>query len=739
MTMAAARPQRSDVALLAIAAIVFLFFMAKAALLAPPVVPGEFDAARAFARLERILGDERPHPVDSAANDAVRDRLLSEIRALGYEPETRDDFTCRHSVRAAAVVCARVRNILFRAGPAGGGAVLIASHYDSVGAGPGAADDGAGVAASLEIAAILKNRRPVKQVRFLITDGEEAGLLGAASFVKTDPYADEVEAVINMEARGVAGPALMFQTSAPNGRDIDAFAVEVRRPFANSTATDIYRLMPNDTDLTEFLSTGTDAVNFAFIGNGAFYHTPSDNLANLDRRSLGHIGASALSTLDGFLAANPSGPERSVIFTDLVGRTLIVLPQIAGLLMSIAGVVAAVFAFFRPGEKRSWRAALAPLCAVAIAGALCFAALSLVDLLRAEAYYWFAAPYAAQAIIYLSAIAGAALALLYIARQEYRRAARAASWFWFSMVGVTAAFLMPGASILIAIPAAIYACAVVASTGAPRLLPIFAAIAVAAAFAINLPLFDLGEQALGFRVGAVLAMAGALIASLALMSSPDIAARRTLVATILLSGLIGAIALAVTVPAYSSAAPRPLNIQHVVEEATGAAYFSLSPPGEDAPRAMAAVAPFERIMIEGLKGERVAARAPRHDGVAIGVEILSDAAQGDARDVAVQFSANGADELVISAPSDAALSAAMIDGETFSFDGAGERTFRCVGRACSTFLLRARVGAAPAAWTVYSIRRGLGAESAAMQRSRPGKATPIHGGDTRLVISKVTI
>src|SRR5690606_42099321 len=41
--------------------------------------PGVFSAGRAMAVLERVLGDERPHPVGSAANAAVRDRILAEV------------------------------------------------------------------------------------------------------------------------------------------------------------------------------------------------------------------------------------------------------------------------------------------------------------------------------------------------------------------------------------------------------------------------------------------------------------------------------------------------------------------------------------------------------------------------------------------------------------------------------------------------------------------------------------
>ena len=84
--------------------------------------------------------------------------------------------------------------------------------------------------------------------------------------MRKDPLAKEVIAVINMEARGVSGPAILFQTSNPNSRDIAAYSSRVRAPVGNSLATDIYKMMPNDTDLTEFLALDADAINLAFTG-----------------------------------------------------------------------------------------------------------------------------------------------------------------------------------------------------------------------------------------------------------------------------------------------------------------------------------------------------------------------------------------------------------------------------------------------------------------------------------------
>src|SRR5262245_66096808 len=69
-------------------AVLFIAIMGAGALLEPASVrsasaPSQFNAKAAQQRLERVLGDEKPHPVDTAAQDQVRARLLREIETLG--------------------------------------------------------------------------------------------------------------------------------------------------------------------------------------------------------------------------------------------------------------------------------------------------------------------------------------------------------------------------------------------------------------------------------------------------------------------------------------------------------------------------------------------------------------------------------------------------------------------------------------------------------------------------------
>ena len=252
-------------------------------------VPGEFDATRAKARLAFVLGDQQPHPADSAANDQVRARLVATLEQMGLDPIVRDEFACNELFKERGVACARVRNVVAVLGAKAGKALLFNAHYDSVAVGPGAADDGVGVATLLEIGAILKDQPLKRPVILLFNEGEELGLVGARAFLD-DPLSRNVDSLINLEARGVRGPVNMFETSRPNAAAIALFASAVKHPAANSLSTDVYRLMPNYTDVNSFSERGWLIFNLAPIGNETRYHSPGDDVASLDPATLQHMG-----------------------------------------------------------------------------------------------------------------------------------------------------------------------------------------------------------------------------------------------------------------------------------------------------------------------------------------------------------------------------------------------------------------------------------------------------------------
>ncbi len=242
----------------------------------------EFSATRAHDALGRILGPkEIPDPVSSDNNAAVRARIQKEFSDLGVKTTTYTAFTCNAWRGFSFIACATVTDIIAEVVPGEGKAIVMLAHYDSVPAGPGASDDKSGVVTILETVRALKARGGQSQhpVIALITDGEEAGLLGANSFLENAKLKDRVGVVINVEARGTRGQSLLFQTSPGDGKLIDLYAKSVPVMATSSLYAEIYKFLPNDTDLTLFIHDGFPSFNFAFADNVRYYHSPMDTHA----------------------------------------------------------------------------------------------------------------------------------------------------------------------------------------------------------------------------------------------------------------------------------------------------------------------------------------------------------------------------------------------------------------------------------------------------------------------------
>jgi putative ATP-binding cassette transporter len=273
----------------------------------PPPAPAEsalesFSAARARKHLAVIAS--RAHPIGSPAQAEVRAYLLAELARLGLTPELHpatavDNFRGEFRAGTAQNIVAQLPGAENRK------KIALVCHYDSVPYGPGAGDDGAGVAALLETVRALKSGPPLKNgLVILFTDGEEELMLGARAFRAEDPLLKEVTLALNFEARGTNGPSMMFETSENNGWLIEQFAAAAPYKMANSLSYEIYRLLPNATDMTIFREAGLSGLNFAFIGGLKNYHTSLDTLENLDDGSLQHHGSYALALARHFGDAN---------------------------------------------------------------------------------------------------------------------------------------------------------------------------------------------------------------------------------------------------------------------------------------------------------------------------------------------------------------------------------------------------------------------------------------------------
>ena len=260
----------------------------------------EFSTERALKHLKII--SKKPHYVGAPAHPEVRNYIIDELQKLGLQTGIHQGVNSNKRGN----LC-KVTNILARIkGTSNGKALLLLTHYDSSQhSSLGASDAGSGVVTILEgiRAYLARNKTPENDIIILISDGEELGLQGAELFVKKHPWADEIGVVVNFEARGSGGPSFMLiETNGGNSKLISEFAnAETPFPVGNSLAYSVYKMLPNDTDLTVFREQkNINGYNFAFIGDHFDYHTVKDNYERLDKNTLAHQGSYIMAMLSYF-------------------------------------------------------------------------------------------------------------------------------------------------------------------------------------------------------------------------------------------------------------------------------------------------------------------------------------------------------------------------------------------------------------------------------------------------------
>jgi len=292
--------------LILIAAIYYSFYSLLPNVVTETNLPEtQFSTQKALVHLNRI--SEKPHYTGSAEHTVVRNYLVNELEKLGLTVEIQEQVAVNKKWRAAT----NNKNIVARIkGTNSGKALLLLSHYDSnPHSSLGASDAGSGVVIILEgIRAFLKKNTSHKNdIIICITDAEELGLLGANAFVNHHPWAKEVKLVLNFEARGSGGPSYMLvETNGGNKNLIKAFQkANTPYPVANSLMYSIYKMLPNDTDLTVFREDGNiEGFNFAFIGDHFDYHTIQDSFERMDLNSFQHQASYLIATLNYFSNAD---------------------------------------------------------------------------------------------------------------------------------------------------------------------------------------------------------------------------------------------------------------------------------------------------------------------------------------------------------------------------------------------------------------------------------------------------
>ncbi|WP_043621731.1 M20/M25/M40 family metallo-hydrolase [Nonomuraea candida] len=579
-------------ALLALAGVIVLTAMTNSTMQPLPAsAPAErFSAERAVRHLERFA--TRPRPIGSAAGARARDYLAGQLRAAGLEVAVQRAVGANSSTGLAAF--GQVHNVVAtRRGTDPTGTVVIAAHYDSAAMGPGVSDDAAAVASMLETVRALGDTRLRNDLVFLITDGEEDGVLGAEAFVREHPLGRAGGVLLNWEARGVSGPSLMFETSKDNAGLVAAFTGAVPYPRGDSMMVELYRLLPNNTDFTPLTKAGFTGMNFAYIQDSSRYHTADDSLALLNRGSLQHHGTNMLALARALGAADLPAldADHDVTYFRLFG-VMVTYPNalvwpLAGLgVAAVAGLALLAWRRRVAGPARIVVGAVSAVVPVGLAALLAQGLWELLVAVRPD-YYGMGGllhrPEAFRAAV--AVMAGLAVLGWYLTlRRRVGPAALAiGALAWPALLGVACAQIAPGASFMFALPALFAGLGGIVALlpprgGVVRVVALTAGLSVAAALlpALALVVFD----GMGLALGGVSAVVLALFALTALpvvelwLPAPE----RPLGRPVAFGAPLAAAALAVAlVPAglaldgFDAANPRRTHLAYVMDADSGSA------------------------------------------------------------------------------------------------------------------------------------------------------------------------
>lgn len=570
---------------------------------------GDFSAARAFAHVERV--GSAVHVAGSPAAEQVRGYLETTLRGYGLQVQVQDGVGATDALGGFAM--AHVRNVIaVLPGTASTGRVFAVAHYDSVQVSYGGNDDGAGVSTLLETArALAQGPPPRNDIVFVFTDAEEACLCGAEAFVSQHPLAAAGGVVLNFEARGSRGPAIMFETSTGNADVVGVYGDVAPYPVATSFAVEVYRILPNDTDFTPFRESGQfTGLNTAYIDGSAVYHTPEDKPSYMDRSSLQHHGSNALALARAFgdrdlaTLSRPSGTD-STYFPVL--RYLVRYPgwlvwPLA--IVALAGVVALVLVARRrklttiPRTLAGFGLALVPLLLAPVVAQLFWALLVAIrpgygPMLDPWEPGWFR-----DTVVALVAVV--VLTWYGLLRKRIGPWSLAIGGLgWLAVLGLLPAAATPGGSYLAAVPALAGAVGGIVAVTVRPLWAQVSALALGAAVAVLVlaPTVFLFFPALGLATGGAAALFAVMLglALLPLLESlyppapvpgdPPVARSRLrgampgLVAGLL---VVACLTAGLIVDRFDEAHPAPEQLMYALDTDTGRARWvsADSSPGE---------------------------------------------------------------------------------------------------------------------------------------------------------------
>ncbi|HEY6443067.1 MAG TPA: M20/M25/M40 family metallo-hydrolase [Candidatus Acidoferrales bacterium] len=748
-----------------LAAIFFLSYLVVRPLAPKPsgAPRSQFSAIRAQDILQQILEDDEPHPLGSAANEAVRTRLVDELGHLAYKPQVQVGFACSEYGD-----CATVNNVVARLdGSEPGDAVLLAAHYDSVPAAPGHSDDGAGVAAVLEIARALRSLpQPRHSIILLVDDGEEAGLLGARAFVNSHPWAKEVRTAVNLDARGTAGPALMFETGGKSEWAVHLFAQNAVQPATSSIFQVVYHFLSNSTDFSIFNQAGYEGLNFAFIGEETHYHTPLDDFANLNLTTLQHLGENALAAV--VAAANTQVPQAAGqpgVYFDLLGQHVIYWSAGGGhaLALAVSILLLAQIGWLIQTKRLAFSeffwGLVAWLVTITVAGALAVIAARLLRFADAMPVNWVAHPSPLQIAFWSLGVAAVVANSAFFETRAQFWGLWSGVWLWLTLSAILTSWLAPGLSYLFLLPVFVAAIVSLPFTLRPgggtvelslvALLPL--ATAAILAYRPLVLLYDaLGNRSLPLStlfVALLLTPVAPLCTGLRALSGPrSLLCLSIPVVIVALAGFA-----AVVVPPYSAKAPEHVNMEYWEQTDSGASQWVVQPDSGVLPEPIRLAARFQRASHGTIPWDArpaFVASAPRLDFAPPTFTVLeASKANGRRSYRALLRSERGAPWAAAAFPPSASVESVSMDGRPMPPEISPVRNFyhgwtvySCPAMPAGGIEIRFSVPLGkPVEISASDQSYGLPPEGRFLLNSRPLTATPSQNGDVTIINRRVQL
>ncbi|TRY97146.1 hypothetical protein DNTS_032795 [Danionella cerebrum] len=323
-----------------------------------------FNASRAREHLERITGFG-PRTVGSWENEELTvSYLLEQIELIQSESANRPHRITLDVQRPSGSfsidflggftsVYDRVTNIAVRLEPRAQEAkhfMLANCHFDSVANSPGASDDAVSCSVMLEVLRSLSNlSEPIKHgVIFLFNGAEENILQASHGFITQHRWAQQIRAFVNLEAAGVGGKEVVFQTGPENPWLVRAYVKAALHPFASVVGQEVFQsgVIPSDTDFRIYRDFGRiPGIDLAFIENGFIYHTKYDTPERIHTDSIQRAGENLLALLRYLLVseelADPSAYlHGQTVFFDVLGIAAVAYPARIGSILNLAAVLA---------------------------------------------------------------------------------------------------------------------------------------------------------------------------------------------------------------------------------------------------------------------------------------------------------------------------------------------------------------------------------------------------------------